>query len=383
LLTFGLSFTSAEQNVYILSIGLAFFGILEILAGLLQKSKKSQKAEGGLVSIINDLNSMPETMKQLAWVQFFSWFALFAMWIYSTNGITFEKYDMKLSANDISLLSPLITTTDNAEIIEEFEKLNKEIEAGKTVVPSTERFAKYFLQDKIFAAAELNSKLTENLELLANRADFEEIKKDIAALNDSQIADNNIETSTIKAYVEASETGVINFDPEFKTKFQLYYNLKHVVQEYNDGADWVGTCFGVYNGAAAVFAFFLMFLAKRTNRKTTHIIALIVGAISYFGVFVIHDPLLLLIPFVGIGMVWASILAMPYAILTGSLPAKKMGVYMGIFNFFIVIPQICAASVLGFLISELFDSHAIYAYVLGGISFIISALLVFRVKDAK
>jgi maltose/moltooligosaccharide transporter len=91
--------------------------------------------------------------------------------------------------------------------------------------------------------------------------------------------------------------------------------------------------------------------------------------------------MLLLIPFLGVGLAWASILAMPYAILTGSLPAQKMGTYMGIFNFFIVIPQILAASVLGFFVKQLFDGQAIYALFLGGGSLILASMLVIFVND--
>ncbi|MEM6844579.1 MAG: MFS transporter, partial [Bacteroidota bacterium] len=97
----------------------------------------------------------------------------------------------------------------------------------------------------------------------------------------------------------------------------------------------------------------------------------------------IRDPNLLIISMVGIGIAWASILSIPYAMLSGSLPAEKMGYYMGIFNFFIVIPQIVAASVLGFLVSNFFDSQFIYAIVIGGVSMIIAGLLCLRVDDKE
>lgn len=86
---------------------------------------------------------------------------------------------------------------------------------------------------------------------------------------------------------------------------------------------------------------------------------------------------------IGVGLGWASILSMPYAILTGALPAKKMGVYMGIFNFFIVIPQIMAATILGFMVKSLFDGDSIYALLVGGVSLIIAAVLVLFVDDVK
>ena len=90
---------------------------------------------------------------------------------------------------------------------------------------------------------------------------------------------------------------------------------------------------------------------------------------------------MLLVSELGIGLAWASILAMPYAILTGSLPQHKLGTYMGIFNFFIVIPQILAASILGFFVKSFADGQAIYALILGGASMIIAAVLVLFVKD--
>ncbi|PLX31718.1 MAG: MFS transporter, partial [Ignavibacteria bacterium] len=112
-----------------------------------------------------------------------------------------------------------------------------------------------------------------------------------------------------------------------------------------------------------------------------HAICLFIGGISLTSFFFITDPNLLLVSELGIGLAWASILSMPYAILAGALPAEKMGVYMGIFNFFIVLPQIVAASILGFMVRHLFGQEAIYALVAGGISMMLAALLVYFVED--
>jgi maltose/moltooligosaccharide transporter len=161
----------------------------------------------------------------------------------------------------------------------------------------------------------------------------------------------------------------------------VYGTTDTTSQLYNDGADWVGVLFGVYNGFAAVFAFLLPIIARYTSRKITHSIALVAGGLGLCSIFLIKDPNLLIIPFIGIGLAWASILSMPYAILTGSLPQKKMGIYMGIFNFFIVIPQILAATLLGFLTKNLFGGHAVYALVFGGVSMIIAAITVIFVTD--
>jgi maltose/moltooligosaccharide transporter len=210
-----------------------------------------EKSDGGFKEIFTDFARMPRTMIQLAFVQFFSWFALFAMWIYTTAAVTKHVYG----------------ATDAASAL------------------------------------------------------------------------------------------------------------------FNEGANWVGICFAAYNGFAAVVAFLLPPMARMTSRKTVHMIALLVGGISLVSVYFIGKPTLLIIPMLGIGLAWASILSMPYAILAGALPPKKMGIYMGIFNFFIVIPQILAASVLGFITKHLFRGEAIFALMLGGLFMICAALLVVLVKD--
>ncbi|MDZ4702417.1 MAG: MFS transporter, partial [Saprospiraceae bacterium] len=162
---------------------------------------------------------------------------------------------------------------------------------------------------------------------------------------------------------------------------QIYGSSDTTSAAYNEGADWVGVCFAVYNGVAALVAFLIPVLAARTSRKMAHAICLVFGALGLMSVFFIKDPNLLIGSMVGVGIAWASILSMPYAILTGSLPAAKMGYYMGVFNFFIVIPQIVAASILGFLVSRFFDGHAVYALIIGGVSFVVSAALTMRVED--
>jgi len=139
----------------------------------------------------------------------------------------------------------------------------------------------------------------------------------------------------------------------------------------------------VYNGFAAIMAFLLPIIARKTNRRITHLIALTCGGLGLISFFFIKDPHYLIVSEIGIGFAWASILAMPYAILTGSLPAKKMGVYMGIFNFFIVIPQILAASILGALVRHVFEGRAINALVLGGISMMLAGIITLFVTDRK
>ena len=174
-------------------------------------------------------------------------------------------------------------------------------------------------------------------------------------------------------------------DPErnhlFKLDESILARLQHVNKEYNKGADWVGVLMAVYNGFAAIMAFVIIALANVIGRKRAHAISLLIGGISLASFMMIRNPEMLIISELGIGLAWASILAMPYAILTGSLPQHKLGTYMGIFNFFIVIPQILAASILGFFVKTLADGQAMYALILGGASMVLAAILVLFVRE--
>ncbi|MCB0705213.1 MAG: MFS transporter [Saprospiraceae bacterium] len=152
---------------------------------------------------------------------------------------------------------------------------------------------------------------------------------------------------------------------------------------YNEGADWVGICFAVYNGIAALVAFMLPVLAKRISRRMTHLVALFCGGFGLISVYFISDPTMLLLSMVGVGIAWASILSMPYAMLSSILPANKMGYYMGVFNFFIVIPQIIAAGILGFMLKSFFGNASIYALIIGGVSLFIAGLLCLLVDDKE
>jgi maltose/moltooligosaccharide transporter len=240
--------SAALYQVMVLSAGIGFVGILLVISGLMQRGGRY---DNGFVTILNDFQDMPHTMKQLAWVQFFSWFALFAMWIYTTAAVTSHIYG----------------TSDTTSAL------------------------------------------------------------------------------------------------------------------YNEGANWVGVAFAAYNGVAALVAFGIPVLAKKTSRKIAHAICLVCGALGLISIMVIVEPRLLLGSMVGVGIAWASILSMPYAILTGSLPPSKMGYYMGVFNFFIVIPQIVAAAILGLFVGRFFGGEAIYALLIGGVSLVLAAALTLRVED--
>lgn len=239
-----------DPQLHVLGGGLLFFGLVHLMGSSLTSRGRTQSA---LVHIVKDFNTMPKTMVQLAVVQFFSWFALFSMWIYTTPAVTSHIYG----------------TTDTT------------------------------------------SKL------------------------------------------------------------------------YNEGADMVGNLFGGYNGIAALAAIILPFIARKTNRRFTHLLALCLGGAGLISIYFINEPGWLWLSMVGVGIAWASILSIPYAILSGSLPAEKMGYYMGVFNFFIVIPQIVAASILGFILNTFFGGESIYILVLGGFSMIVSGFLTLKVNDTQ
>ncbi len=150
---------------------------------------------------------------------------------------------------------------------------------------------------------------------------------------------------------------------------------------FQEAGNWVGVIFGIYNGIAAIYALFLPAIAKQLGRKLTHSLSLILGGISLISFYFIKEPIMLIIPMVGIGIAWGSILAMPYAILAGSIPAKKMGIYMGLFNFFITIPQIINGIIGGPIVKRLYDSQAIYALVMAGIFLLIASASVIFVDD--
>ena len=150
---------------------------------------------------------------------------------------------------------------------------------------------------------------------------------------------------------------------------------------FQEAGNWVGVIFGVYNGVSAVFAFFLPKIAAAVGRKKTHAISLILGGLGLISIYFIQDKYWLLLSMIGIGIAWASILAMPYAILAGSIPAKKMGVYMGIFNFFITFPQIVNGIIGGPIVKHLYGGEAIWALVTAGIFMLLGAWSVMRVND--
>lgn len=233
-----------EKELYVLVGGLLVFGALFVWLS-------ATRSTAMLRQVMGDVYSMPHAMKRLAWVQFFSWFALFAMWIYTTPAVTAVQFGSS--------------------------------------------------------------------------------------------------------------------DPHSAA--------------YNTGANWVGVLMAAYNGFAALAAIAIPLLVRRIGLRWSHLINLWLGGAGLLSFLFIRDPDWLLLSMVGVGFAWASILSLPYAMLSDNLPAQKMGVYMGIFNFFIVIPQLLAASVLGVLLRIFFNGQPIWALALGGTSLFLAGLCTLRVSD--
>jgi maltose/moltooligosaccharide transporter len=139
----------------------------------------------------------------------------------------------------------------------------------------------------------------------------------------------------------------------------------------------------MYSLVCFAFSFVLVGIAETFGRRRTHTSCLVLGALGLLSVSIIHNPLLLLVSMTGVGIAWASILSMPYAILAGSLPAHRTGTYMGIFNFFIVIPEIVASLFFGWVMLHVLDNNRLAAVVAGGVFMLLAALLMQRVREDR
>ncbi len=247
IVAFAVQAFALQKEVYLLGALLAAYGILSAIAISMAKQGNTT---GMLTSIVGDFSGMPEIMKKLAVVQFFSWSALFIMWINTT---------------------PVVT-------------------------------------QYVFGSTDTGS------------------------------------------------------------------------AAYNEGANWVGWLFATYNGVAAIAALTLLpLMARKFGKAKTHMFGLLCGAAGFASFFFIRDPQLLLISEIGIGIAWASILAMPYAILASSLPQAKLGVYMGLFNVFIVVPQLLVATVMGSIMIMFFPDEPIWTMAFAAGTLIVAALAMMRV----
>lgn len=157
--------------------------------------------------------------------------------------------------------------------------------------------------------------------------------------------------------------------------------IKAQLKQSEDLGDWIGILFGIYNGVSAIFALIMPWLASKFGKAKTHFIALTLGGLGLILTYFMPDKYMMIIPMVLIGIAWASILAMPYAMLSGVIPAERMGIFMGIFNFFITLPQIVSALFSGPIVKHLFNNNAIYALILGGFMMLIAGIITLFIRN--
>lgn len=165
------------------------------------------------------------------------------------------------------------------------------------------------------------------------------------------------------------------------TAYHVFHAEGPQSPEFDQGTIWAGWCFAIYSFVCFVVAFFLPAIARKTSRKIVHAVSLILGGLSLISVYFISDPTTLQFTMIGVGIAWASVLAMPYAILAGVVPPDRTGVYMGVFNFFIVIPEIIASLTFQPLVKHVFNNDPACVVVMGGVSLLIAAALMIRVQD--
>lgn len=152
---------------------------------------------------------------------------------------------------------------------------------------------------------------------------------------------------------------------------------------YGEGTNFGGLTLAYYNVVTFLFAFILPSLANALGRKTTHAVCLLIGAIGLISVAFVHNKYMLFGCMTGVGIAWASILSMPYAMLSGVLPENKIGVYMGIFNFFIVLPEIIASLGFGWVMKNVLNNDRLLAVQIGGVLMIIAAIICFLFVKEK
>jgi maltose/moltooligosaccharide transporter len=152
---------------------------------------------------------------------------------------------------------------------------------------------------------------------------------------------------------------------------------------FQEAGNWVGILFGIYNGVSAMIALLLPVVAKKFSKKITHALALCIGGISLLSFLVFNDSYALLLPMIGIGIAWGSILAMPYAMLASSIPPARMGVYMGLFNMSITIPQIVSGIFSGLILKYFFANNPVLCIVMAGVSMLLGALSALMIKEDK
>ena len=308
----------------------------------LEKFNREKEESKGFMNGVNEIFSnifkMPKTMVKICVVQFFSWFAFFAMWTSATIGLAEHVFDAP--EPKMSEFAASVYDEERTDYMQEF-------------VLRSQNDSVFYMN-----AIDVAAKESPGLPVAALKSAY------TGSESDGEVAIQNT----------ANQLG----------DAPVWFTVSNA--RYNDAADEVGSAMGTYGLSSMVFALLLTFIGRRVriNRKLTHLVSLVLGGIGFISMYYVDSKTGLNVCFTLVGISWASILSMPYAMLSSSIDPKKMGVYMGIFNMFIVIPQIIAAvGGLNLIYKVVFGEATINAMLLAGASLIIAGLSNLLITDPK
>jgi maltose/moltooligosaccharide transporter len=328
--------------------------------------------------IFGGIGSMPGAMRQLAVVQFFTWFALFCMWLYFVPAVAKGVFHgTPLGVQEPALLTKLRSPDGEpslargARIARAYEARKTELAAETTHSDSPQPWYDPMLQMLGLKPASPDASERIDEETLKNL-----MARNLVGVDEATKAE--AQNPLVQCFASALYTHQVT-QPDSKelgvAASDVHRDLARA-RLYQEGAAWGGVCFSAYNGTAFVFAFALLALVRNFSARTIHRICLFCGGAGLLMAVALHEPKTLIVSMVLVGVAWASILSMPYAMLANAIPASKMGFYMGVFNFFIVIPQILASLGLGALMKSVLGDNAMNAVILGGGSMLLAGLCV-------
>ncbi len=307
--------------------------------------------------IFQGIGSMPTAMKQLASVQFFTWLGLFCMWIFFVPAVGKKVFDGRPLAGGEERV-PLERAAALARLYDQEKQRIAEAQKGEPKGPLEVVQQMFGLKpgdpdpgEKIDAAA---------IEAMLGRLD--------SVAPDPRAIDS--ENPMLRSFAGVIEEPGI----ESSLAAERIHDKLAAARRYQEGAAWGGVCFSMYNLVAFGFSFALLAMARVMPAKLIHLGCLACGAAGLISAAFVDSPSMLLLSMTGVGIAWASILSMPYAMLANVIPGSKMGFYMGVFNFFIVLPQILASVGLGLVVDKLLGGDAMKAVLTGGICFVVAAL---------
>jgi maltose/moltooligosaccharide transporter len=338
--------------------------------------------------IVSGIGSMPQTMRKLAAVQFCTWFALFCLWIYFAPGIAKRIFHGAPLGVENAAVDATLDDASNAAVLDRAAAVARAYEDAKAraaaAAPASEAARGALDAAKTMlglrpAAPDPGARITEG--------EIGGIVGDslVAAVTPASDAErNNPMVRTIASLLGQHGLGAGPAAPAgIAAASSALVERLASARRYQEGVAWGGVCFATYNLVAFVFSFLLLGLVARTSARTIHVACLVGGGVGLLSVVAVRDPSTLLLAMVGVGVAWASILSMPYAMLSNALPPSKMGFYMGVFNFFIVLPQIVASVGLGFVMHRFLGNDATRALLLGGASMLLAAALTLRVREEE